>query len=130
MTRSATDIMQEIIFSAVTDAVEALKSASKGLPNTLLRDVNAIHVNATFADLPKEVQAAITASVRSAFNRLMREGYSVSQADARAQPAATGSRPPERRRPPASGPRPPRPPEGRHPPRGGRPPRKPKPPRA
>jgi len=79
MAKSATDIMQEIIFSAVTDALEALKSSSKGVPNALLRDVNAIHANSTFADLPKELQSAIAASVRAAFNRLMREGYSVSQ---------------------------------------------------
>jgi hypothetical protein len=71
--------MQEIIFSAVTDALEALKSSSKGVPNALLRDVNAIHANSTFADLPKELQSAISGSVRSAFNRLLKEGYSVSQ---------------------------------------------------
>jgi hypothetical protein len=126
MTKSATEIMQEIIFAAVIDSIEAVKSASKGLPNTLLRDVNAIHANVTFADLPKELQSAITASVRTAFNRLMREGYSVAPADGRTPPASPAGRPPDRRRPPAPGPRPP---EGRHPPRGGRPPRKPRPPR-
>jgi len=91
MAKSATDIMQEIIFSAVTDALEALKSSSKGVPNALLRDVNAIHANSTFADLPKELQSAIAASVRAAFNRLMKEGYSVSQG----QPEPP-RRPPER----------------------------------
>ena len=78
MTKSATDLMQEIIFSAVLDAVAALKSGSQGLPNNLLRDVNSIHANTTFADLPKEVQSSIAASVRSAFTRLLKEGYSVS----------------------------------------------------
>src|SRR5687768_14115469 len=78
MTKSATDLMQEIIFSAVLDSLAALKSASKGLPNTLLRDINSIHANTTFADLPKEVQSSITSSVRSAFTRLLKEGYSVS----------------------------------------------------
>jgi hypothetical protein len=82
MVKSATDIMQEIIFSAVTDALDALKAASKGVPNALLRDVNAIHANSTFADLPKELQSAISASVRAAFNRLLKEGYSVSQGQA------------------------------------------------
>lgn len=79
MAKSATDIMQEIIFSAVTDALEALKSSSKGVPNALLRDINAIHANSTFADMPRELQSAIAASVRSAFHRLLKEGYSVSQ---------------------------------------------------
>ncbi len=79
MTKSATDLMQEIIFSAVSDSLESLKISSKGMPNTLLRDINSIHRNSTFADLPKELQAAITASVRSAFNRLLKEGYSISQ---------------------------------------------------
>jgi len=93
MAKSATDIMQEIIFSAVTDALEALKSSSKGVPNALLRDVNAIHANSTFADLPRELQSAIAASVRAAFNRLMKEGYSVSQG-----PPEPPRRPPERPR--------------------------------
>jgi hypothetical protein len=77
MTKSATDLMQEILFAAVVDSLDALKSASKGVPNTLLRDIGAIHTNATFSDLPKELQSAILASVRSAFNRLNKEGYSV-----------------------------------------------------
>lgn len=92
--------MQDIVFAAVVDSLDALKSASKGVPNTLLRDIGAIHTNSTFSDLPKELQATITASVRSAFNRLLKEGYSVAPRDA-AQPA----------RPP-SGSQPPRPPRG------------------
>ena len=78
MTRSATDVMQEAIVAAVLDSLAALKTASKGLPNNLLRDLNAIHGNTTFADLPKELQASIHASVRAAFTRLLKEGYSVS----------------------------------------------------
>ncbi|HKH27346.1 MAG TPA: hypothetical protein VKA61_03315, partial [Sphingomicrobium sp.] len=54
-----------------------LKSASGGLPNQLLRDVQAIHANVTFADLPKELQDAIAASTRSAFTQLLKEGYAV-----------------------------------------------------
>jgi hypothetical protein len=77
MTKSATDLMQDIIFSAVIDSIQALKTASKGLPNTLLRDLNAIHANVTLADLPDDVQAAIAANVRSAFTKLLKEGYSV-----------------------------------------------------
>jgi hypothetical protein len=101
MTKSATDLMQEILYSAVVDALDALKSASKGVPNTLLRDIGAVHVNATFADLPKELQAAITASVRSAFNRLLKEGYSVSHRDAGPPPRRPPGGPPvNRRRPP------------------------------
>lgn len=77
MTKSATELMQEIIFSAVIDSIQALKTASKGLPNTLLRDLNAIHANVTLADLPDDVQAAIATNVRAAFTRLLKEGYSV-----------------------------------------------------
>ena len=55
MQRAANEVMQSIVFSAVLDAVAALKSASGGLPNQLLRDVQAIHANVTFADLPKEL---------------------------------------------------------------------------
>jgi hypothetical protein len=72
--------MHEIIYSAVLDSIASLKAASKGLPNTLLRDLGAIHSNTTLADLPPELQAAITASVRAAFTRLLKEGYSVSNA--------------------------------------------------
>jgi hypothetical protein len=82
MTKSATDVMQDIIFSASIDTIVALKSASKGMPNTLLRDLNAIHANTTLPDLPKELQATINASVRAAFTRLLKEGYSVSSGQA------------------------------------------------
>ena len=78
MTKSATDLMQEIIFSAVIDLIGALKAASKGVPNTLLRDLNAVHANTTLSDLPQELQAAIATNVRAAFTRLLKEGYSVS----------------------------------------------------
>ena len=90
MTKSATELMQEIIFSAVIDSIQAMKTASKGLPNTLLRDLNAIHANVTLADLPEDVQAAIATNVRAAFTRLLKEGYSV----------MPGRPTPERRGPP------------------------------
>src|SRR5512132_2017470 len=77
MQRAANDVMQSIVFSAVLDAVAALKSASGGLPNQLLRDVQAIHSNVTFADLPKALQDAIANSTRSAFTQLLKEGYAV-----------------------------------------------------
>lgn len=114
MAKSATDVMHEIILSAVTDSIEALKSASKGMPNTLLREINSIHPNAAFADLPRELQAAITANVRAAFNRLLKEGYSVAQGQA-APPTRTHSISAL----PSGDRRPPRP--------SGRPSRKPKP---
>ena len=77
MQRPANEVMQSVIFSAILDAVEALKRASGGLPNQLLRDVQAIHRNVTFADLPKELQDAIVESTRSAFTQLLKEGYAV-----------------------------------------------------
>src|SRR3954468_15403212 len=123
MTKSATDVMQEILFSAFLDSVEALKAASKGMPNTLVRDLSALHANTTFADLPKEVQASLSASVRAAFTRLLKEGYSV----APGQSAAPRSPPPRRdagsEGPRRSGPqgRGPRPGSGRPGGPGGRP---------
>jgi hypothetical protein len=116
MTKSATDVMQEIIFAAVVDSLDALKAASRGVPNTLLRDIGAVHTNATFADLPKELQAAITASVRSAFNRLLKEGYSVSPGRPEPQRRPEQQRRPDQPRRPPSGGAPVR--------RGGRPPPK------
>ncbi len=101
MTKSATDVMQEIIYAAVVDSLDALKAASKGVPNTMLRELNAIHPNATFADLPKELQAAITASVRGAFNRLLKEGYSVAPRDAAPPRPPIDRRVPEGARPSA-----------------------------
>jgi hypothetical protein len=77
MQRPANEVMQAIVFSAVLDAVEALKRASGGLPNQLLRDVQAIHPNVVFADLPKELQDQIAESTRTAFNSLLKEGYAV-----------------------------------------------------
>jgi hypothetical protein len=113
MTKSATDLMQEIIVSSLIDAVQALRTASKGVPNAMLRDVQAIGPNTGFGDLPKELQASITESVRQAFNRLLKEGYSVSPGrpappPVRPRPQSPGSRPPGGPRPPQTrnGPRP------------------------
>jgi hypothetical protein len=69
--------MQSIIFSAILDGIAALKTASRGLPNQLLRDVQAIHPNVTFADLPKELQDQIAESTRAAFTQLLKDGYAV-----------------------------------------------------
>src|SRR6478672_4853691 len=77
MQKAANDVMQSIIFSAIIDAVAALKRASGGLPNQLLRDVQAIHPNITLADLPKELQDQIAETTRSAFTGLLKEGYAV-----------------------------------------------------
>jgi len=77
MPRAATEVMQSIIFSAVLDGIAALKRASGGLPNQLLRDVQAIHPNVTQADLPKELQDAIAETTRAAFTQLLKEGYAV-----------------------------------------------------
>lgn len=132
MAKSATDLMQEILFSTVLDSIVALKGASNGLPNLLVREVNSIHPNTTFADLPKDVQAAIAANVRSAFAKLLKEGYSVASKDAseprRAPPTsvATVHRPRgsggERRPPRGGGQGPKRSPGGP----GGKPPRPPR----
>jgi hypothetical protein len=77
MARAAQDVMQSVIFSAVLDGIAALKRGSGGLPNQLLRDVQAIHPNVTFADLPKELQDAIAETTRAAFTQLLKEGYAV-----------------------------------------------------
>ena len=118
MPRAANDVMQSILFSAVLDAVAALKRASGGLPNQLLRDVQAIHPNVTFADLPRELQDALAASTRAAFTQLLKEGYAVGPKQ-EMQASRPMDRVPEReRRGPPSGDRrgPPRGPS-----RGGRP---------
>jgi hypothetical protein len=115
MKKSATDVMQDIVSAAVIDGIAALKTASKGLPNNLLRDLNAIHANTAQADLPPDLQASIAASVRSAFSKLLKEGYSVAPGTGQpprphsAGPGGTGPRGPggggERRPQSRSGPR-------------------------
>jgi hypothetical protein len=114
MQRPANEVMQAVIFSALLDAVEALKRASGGLPNQLLRDVQAIHRNVTFADLPRELQDAIVESTRTAFTQLLKEGYAVGPRQAMQQSRPLDRVPERDRRPrgPATGVR-----------RGGRPPR-------
>ena len=125
MSKSATDVMQDIVFSAVIDSIGALKAASKGVPNTLLRDLNAVHANTTLADLPPELQAAIATNVRAAFTRLLKEGYNVAPAGTAAPRTAPPPRPVSRdaqrhRRPPTPGPADPGKPRG---PRPNRPPK-------
>ena len=97
MPRAANDVMQSIVFSAVLDAIAALKSASGGLPNQLLRDVQAIHPNVTFADLPKALQDQIAESTRAAFTQLLKEGYAVGPRQ-QMQAARPLDRVPERQR--------------------------------
>ena len=77
MQKAAADVVRSILHSAVIDAIEALRTASKGLPNTMLRDLQSIHRNTAFEDLPKEVQDSIGQAVRAAFNELSKEGYAV-----------------------------------------------------
>ena len=69
--------MQSVILSAVIDALEAMKAASGGVPNNMLRDLQSIHRNTAFADFPKAVQDSIAQSVRAAFTQLLKEGYAV-----------------------------------------------------
>ena len=124
MARAATDVMQSILFSAVLDGIAALKRASGGLPNQLLRDVQAIHPNVTFADLPKELQDQLGESTRAAFTSLLKEGYAVGPRD-QVRQSRPMDRVPERQRPgdrrgpprgPAPGHR-----RGKRPPKGGGP---------
>jgi hypothetical protein len=115
MQRAASDVMQSIIFSAVLDAVAALKRASGGLPNQLLRDVQAIHPNVTFADLPKELQDQIAETTRAAFTQLLKEGYAVGPRQQMQQTRPMDRVPERDRRGPPRGPS-----EGHR--RGGRPP--------
>jgi len=116
MQRSANEVMQSIIFSAILDGLAALKTASRGLPNQLLRDVQAIHPNVTFADLPRELQDQIAESTRAAFTQLLKEGYAVGPRQ-QMQQSRPMDRVPERdRRGPQRGPT-----QGHR--RGGRPPK-------
>ena len=115
MPRAANDVMQSILFSAVLDGIAALKRASGGLPNQLLRDVQAIHPNVTFADLPKELQDQLAENTRAAFTALLKEGYAVGPRQ-QIQQTRPMDRVPERdRRGPPRGPA-----QGHR--RGGRPP--------
>ena len=98
MPRAANDVMQSIIFSAVLDGLAALKRGSGGLPNQLLRDVQAIHPNVTFADLPKALQDQIVESTRAAFTALLKEGYAVGPRQQMQQPSRPMDRVPERQR--------------------------------
>ena len=98
MPRAANDVMQSILFSAVLDAIAALKAASGGLPNQLLRDVQAIHPNVTFGDLPRELQDQIAETTRSAFTQLLKEGYAVGPRQ-QMQQSRPMDRVPERQRP-------------------------------
>jgi hypothetical protein len=107
--------MQSILFSAVLDGIAALKKGSGGLPNKLLRDVQAIHSNVTFADLPKELQDQIAETTRAAFTQLLKEGYAVGPRQQMQQSRPIDRVPERDRRGPPRGPA-----QGHR--RGGRPP--------
>ena len=108
MPKAASDVMQAILIAAVTEAIEALKAGARGLPNNLLRDLQSVHPNAAFTELPKGLQDSINLSVRNAFNLLLKEGYAVGpKGEVQSRPA---DRVPDRQR---TGPN-----ERRGPPRG------------
>ncbi|CAM3089138.1 hypothetical protein SPAN111604_02940 [Sphingomonas antarctica] len=119
MNRSANEVMRDVIAAAVIDGIGALKAASKGLPNTLLRDIGAIHANTAVADLPPELTRSIDDSVRGALSKLLREGYAV----APSRPEAPRPRPAQGTIIPRRGDNAPRTPRNDGPPRGPRPPR-------
>ena len=118
--RAASDVMQSILLSAVIDALEAMKAASKGVPNQMLRDLQSVHRNTTFADLPKAVQDSIAQSVRAAFTQFLKEGYAVGPKQAVQQSRPMDRVPERQRNGPGDRRGPPRGP-GRGPRPGGRP---------
>ena len=110
MPKSATETVHEIINAAVVDAIVAMKDASQGVPNALLRDVNAIHANTAFGDLPDAVRLAVASSVRAAFTTLQKGGYVIAEAQsvrvtpARQETRRPGSPPEGGQRRPSPGP--------------------------
>ena len=104
LTKSATDVMQSIIFSAIIDAVQALKASSGGVPNNMLREIQTLHPNTSFADLPRELQGAIAESTRAAFAKLLKEGYSVGPRGEQQQSRPMDRVPERDRRPGGRGP--------------------------
>ena len=79
------------------------------MPNNLLRDLQSIHPNASFADLPKGLQDSIKLSARAAFTKLSKDGYSVTPTSMAPQsrpidrvPDRQRSGPGDRRGPPRS----------------------------
>lgn len=77
VTKSASDVMQSVLIAAVVEAIEALRAGAGGLPNNLLRDLQGVHRNAAFADLPKALQDSVNQSVRTAFNQFLKDGYAI-----------------------------------------------------
>ena len=93
--------MHDVIAAAVIDAIMALRDASKGVPNVLLRDLNSIHSNTAFQDLPPALQKSVEAHVRSAFSRLQKEGYTVLNPRLAPPPRPQPTAPPHSPRPAA-----------------------------
>src|ERR1700741_2096001 len=122
MPRAANDVMQSIIFSGGPDGLASLKRAPGGLPTELLRDVQAIHPNVTFADLPKELQDQIAETTRAAFTQLLKEGYAVGPRQQMQQSRPIARVPERQRHGPNDRRGPPRGPSQGHR-RGGRPPK-------
>ncbi len=81
MSKSAVEVMQEAMFSAIIDAIEAMKKSSGGTQNVLLREIMAIHANTTFDSLSEGVRDSIKTSVTDSLKRLGREGYTVAPKD-------------------------------------------------
>ena len=77
--KSATEVLQDALFSAFLNGIDALKNNAGGLPNNIVRDVNTMHSNTTFESLPEAIQKAIKQSTQDTLRRLNKEGLAVSE---------------------------------------------------
>jgi hypothetical protein len=77
MTKTATQVLQEALFSSLCEAVTAFKQNAGGMPNALARDLAAVHSNTSFDSLPDNVQKAIRDGVQETLKRLQKDGYTV-----------------------------------------------------
>ena len=100
MQRAATDVMQSIIFSAVLDGIAALKRSSGGLPNQLLRDVQAIHATSTFDDLPKALSGRNRPEHARRVHQLLKKAMRVGPASRCSNRARSTGSPRRQREPP------------------------------
>jgi hypothetical protein len=72
---SSHQLMSEIIQRAASAILEALKREHKGNQNLIIRDIMALHSNATYEDLPEYVKKAVQETTAAMFGYINKHGF-------------------------------------------------------
>lgn len=79
MRKSLKQIMDEVAFNAVAQAIDAIKK--NNVDNGIIRDCKMIHSNTNLSDLPDYTKQAIQRASADGLTKLSSEGFKIQRND-------------------------------------------------